>query len=203
MDAHPDAPLLQLGDCCGKFRIAVAAVDPFPGAVKGGLEPQLHREVGAAGDLLQIVQHLRRQTVRTGGDAQSHCAGQSDKRLELLPEHLHRSIGIGMRLEIRDIPCLRPLAPAGFDPRPKLLHQGCAGQTGMLAAAPGGTVGTSAPSPASIDIRAGEPRIQRDFHHPSPVPAAVLIFQRVITLVGITVFKRILHRFVPFPIRIK
>ena len=185
------------------FSSVTAAVDPLPGAVKGGLEPQLHREVGTAGDLLQIVQHLRRQTVRTGGDAQSHCAGQSEKRLELLPEHLHRRVGVGVRLEIRDIPCLRPLAPAGFDPRPELLHQGCAGQPGMLAAAPGGTIGASAPPPASIDIRAGEPRIQRDFYHPSPVPAAVLIFQRVVTLVGIAVLKRILHHFVPFPIRIK
>ena len=50
----------------------MAAVDPIRRPVVNRLEPELHRQKGAAIQFVQQAENLRRQQIRPGGDAEAH-----------------------------------------------------------------------------------------------------------------------------------
>lgn len=102
MDDDGETGCFQPGQGVLKHGQRIAPADEAGSAVMDGLQAQLHPDGLAFVQLCQQVDHIRRQTVRTGADGQGCNVRMIYGCCEQLPQASCGRIGIRKRLKIGD-----------------------------------------------------------------------------------------------------
>ena len=80
--------------------VVVPSIHPLQGLIVDGLGAILDREVGAARDFLEQIQHVVGNAIGTGPNGHGDDLGVGQCRFVNFPQPLDRRVGVGGRLEI-------------------------------------------------------------------------------------------------------
>ena len=201
--AHGDAACgrrLDGASCRGEV---VAPVDRAQRGVGGRFDAVLDADVGAAGEVGQIVQLGRIHAVGTGAHDDPRDAGAGERLPEEPLEPFERCIGIAVRLEVdQESRSGRKPAPVEGDRVVDLLPDGAArvavgGREGLVRAER-----TAAVSYRAVAVGAGETSVDRKFlYRPAEGAAAVGRIAVIGSCVAPGVHVRVENRFFCFIVR--
>ena len=190
-EVHPgaDAALFEPFISAAKLVKGFAAVHRAQRAVMDGLQAQFNRQVGPRGVFCQQVGDILRDAVRTGRDGKTSRPRQGERPVIPGAQHGCGGVGPGERLEVGDIPGVRPFPAQLFNTcRILLLQRRQSGD--LIAAAAPGTKGASAYAQCPVPVGAGESAVQRHARRADAVPAFQKVGIGVISLVIAAVGKR-------------
>ena len=149
-----DAPPVEFGNRLVEGVQGVTDAHGFGGFWVNGLKAQFHPEEVLPVDFFQQIQHVLAQAVRPGGDGDAVDSGIRKRIVIVFSKNRHRCVGVGVVLEISDVPGMGPFLAEEFN----LFRDG----RGELAGTGRGAEGAAPGAQGSVPVGAGEPRIQRE-----------------------------------------